>query len=74
MYIADKTLEFFVKILLIIFLIIIIMAMVFNVIEGNLNFEKIFLSLLEKFVDFIKSLFVISHDALRKITNNFELP
>jgi len=74
MYIADKTLEFFVKILLIIFLIIIIITMVYNVLIGDLNFEKIFLSLLEKFVDFIRNLFVVSHDASREIINNFKLP
>lgn len=73
MYIAEKTLKFFLKVLLIIAIIILVIVIISKK-SINLDFEKIFLNILERFVDFVRNLFVISHDASRKIINNFELP
>lgn len=78
MYIADKTLVFTIKILAIIIAIIIVIAIIMTMIFSETSFlslfEKALLGILEKFVDFVRSLFVESHDAARTLINNFELP
>ncbi|MCF7906406.1 hypothetical protein K9L04_00545 [Patescibacteria group bacterium] len=73
MYIADRTLIFVLKAIFIILIIILIITMLFKITEVPSS-EKIFLNLLERLVDFIRSLFVVSHDASREIINNFKLP
>lgn len=78
MYIADKTLMFTIKILVIVIAVIIVIAIIITMILSEISlislFEKILLGALEKFVDFIRSLFVEVHDASRTLINKFELP
>ena len=74
MYIAEKTLKFTIILLVTVFVIIVVITMILSEVSLISCFEKILLGILEKFVDFIRSLFVVSHDASREIINNFELP
>ncbi|MCF7796042.1 hypothetical protein K9M42_03025 [Patescibacteria group bacterium] len=73
MYIANKTSTFLFKVLFIITIIVLVIIIIFNLSEIP-SLEKIFLNLLERLVDFIRSLFVVSHVASREIINNFKLP